>query len=244
MITLEDIKKSLQNTGKFWISFVGSSTTSCEWVHPNWREIVEYVLKQELIKQLGDNEWKIPSWGIRCFNFGYDGATTKDIIKKLPDILLVKPDLVLGMMGGNDPLFNIDVENHVENVKYIINLVTKTGAKIVWATSQGAGKGSHKIAQMKPYAQAVMQSIVNTDNIQTIDMYTDYLQFPSEKIFTFLSEAIPLENIKEGDPDLIHPNQLGNAYIAKVFLDKVFDIVFDPEKYIQTALAGEKYPQY
>lgn len=243
MVALEDIKTQIQQQGKFWISFVGSSTTSCEWVHPNWREIVEYVVKQEVTKLFGD-DWKTPSWKIRTFNNGYDGATTKDIVEKLPDILLVHPDLVIGMIGGNDPLFNIDIATHLENIKTILDTVTQSGVKIVWSTSQGAGKGSHKITQMKPYADAVMQTFHNSDNMQMVDMYSRYLQFPSEKIFTFRSEAIPLENVKEGDPDLIHPNQLGNAYIAKVFLEEVFGIAFDPEKYMETTLAGEKYPQY
>ena len=36
-------------------------------------------MKEELQKEM-DN-WKLPSWGIRCFNFGYDGSTSRDILK-------------------------------------------------------------------------------------------------------------------------------------------------------------------
>ena len=60
MINIADIQKRIDENGKYWISFVGDSITTCEWVHPNWREIVQYVLNDKL---KGD-------WGFRCFNFG------------------------------------------------------------------------------------------------------------------------------------------------------------------------------
>ena len=61
---LKLIKSHLNKDKTFRIVFMGDSITSTEWVHPNWREIIEYVLKMELEKQMKD--WKIPSWGIRC----------------------------------------------------------------------------------------------------------------------------------------------------------------------------------
>jgi hypothetical protein len=75
-------------------------------------------------------------------------------------------------------------------------------------------------------------------------MYNIYRKFPLEKIFTFRSEENPFERIKKGEPDLQHPNQLGNAYIAKVVLGKVFSINFDSEKYIRDTLDGKKNPSY
>ncbi|KKS30698.1 MAG: hypothetical protein UU92_C0021G0013 [candidate division WWE3 bacterium GW2011_GWA1_42_12] len=44
---LEKVTKSLKENGSYRILFLGDSITSAEWVHPNWREIVEYVLKEE-----------------------------------------------------------------------------------------------------------------------------------------------------------------------------------------------------
>ena len=112
MITLSKLTKTLQEKGRFWIVFTGDSITSCEWVHPNWREIVEYVLKEEATEELKE-DWRVPSWGIRTFNFAYDGATTKDILNKVDDINLVKPDLIISLMGGNDPAFNLSVPETV-----------------------------------------------------------------------------------------------------------------------------------
>ena len=58
----------LKQGSTFKIVFLGDSITSAEWVHPNYREIIEYVLKQELENDLED--WKLPSWGIRVSILG------------------------------------------------------------------------------------------------------------------------------------------------------------------------------
>lgn len=242
MKNLQDAKESLVKKNKFWIVLTGDSITSCEWVHPNWREIVEYVLKEEMTKALG-GDWKKSEWGIRCFNYGYDGATTKDILEKMDDILAVKPDLIIGVVGGNDPAFNVTVAEHVENIKTIVKNANDNGAQVVWCTSTSAGKNSKKNSEYEPYTKACMD-IPGNDNFQLIDLFNIYQQFPLERIFTFISEENLVENIKAGEIDLQHPNQLGNAYIAKVILEKAFSIDFDPEKYIRETLSGEKYPGY
>ncbi len=238
MITLQEISDKIKSTGKYWIAFTGDSITSCEWVHPNWKEIVEYVLKEELQRMYGD-DWKIPSWGLRGFNFAYDGATTKDILEKVPDINLVKPDLVIGLMGSNDRK-RLSLKEHPENIKKIVE---KLGTKVVWCNSIPAGKGSTRNEEYEPYATASMR-IPENENLQLIDMFNIYKEFPLEKLFTFKSEKDPVEGINEGEPDLTHPNQLGNAYIAKIILKEVFGIEFNPEKYWQSNLGGEKYPKY
>ncbi|KKP48278.1 MAG: hypothetical protein UR39_C0001G0073 [Candidatus Woesebacteria bacterium GW2011_GWA1_33_30] len=238
MILLEDIKQKLNNNGKYWIAFVGDSITSCEWVHPNWREIVEYVLQEEMTKFMGD--WQKSEWGIRGFNLALDGSTTKDILDRVDTIKLISPDLVIGLMGGNDPVLGIDVQSSVENV---IKIVNKLNTQVVWCNSTPAGDGSKKNKEYEPYAKAFMD-VPGLPNLQKIDMFSIYQKFSTEKFFTFISEENSVEGIKAGEVDLQHPNQLGNAYIAKVILKEVFNIDFDPELYIKTTLSGEKFPKY
>ena len=119
MFPLSEVRKDLKDNGKFWMVFTGDSITSCEWVHPNWRDIVLYVLQNELTDLL-NGDWKLAEWGIRGFNFAYDGATTKDILDKVEDINLVKPDLVISLMGGNDPAFKMTVSETVESIKIVV----------------------------------------------------------------------------------------------------------------------------
>lgn len=242
MVILEEIKAKLEKNGRYWISFTGDSITSCEWVHPNWRDIVIYVLQNELIPLL-NGDWKTPEWGIKGFNFAYDGANTKDIVEHLEDILLVKPDLVVGLMGGNDPVLGITVDESIENIRTIYKRVKATGASIIWSNSTPAGKGSKKNAEYRPYAEAFI-NMSNVDDLVKIDMFNIYQKFQTEEFYTFISEENLVEGVKAGEIDLQHPNQLGNAYIAKVILKEGFGVEFDPEKYIRTTLSGEKYPSY
>lgn len=239
MYSISEVIKNLKENGRLWIAFTGDSITSCEWVHPNWRDIVLYVLHSEATDLL-NGDWKTAEWGIRGFNFAYDGATTKDILARVDDISLIKPDLVISLMGGNDPTFKMTPE---ETAECIEGIKSKLMGKVIWCTSTPAGDGSPKNSEYEPYASATMQ-IFETENFKLLDMFNLYKQFPLDKFFTFKSEENPVEGLKEGDPDLQHPNQLGNAYIAKVILKEVFGIEFDPEKYMTATLAGEKLPNY
>ena len=151
MIQLKDIGKTLKDTGKYWIVFTGDSITSCEWVHPNWRDIVIYALQEEMTEFL-KGDWQTSEWGIKGFNFAYDGATTKDILSKIDDILLVKPQLVIGLMGGNDPVLGVSVKQSIENIKKIGKLVINSGSKLIWCSSIPAGKGSKKNPEYKPFS--------------------------------------------------------------------------------------------
>src|SRR3989339_160453 len=235
----DKIKDKLEKDGKYWIVFVGDSITSCEWVHPNWREIVEYVLKEELQKVIPD--WKVPSWGIRCFNHGYDGATTKDVLEKINEIEGLQPDLVIMMMGGNDSVLGVSEKEHGENIKTIAKSLADKNIDLVYSTD--SKPWNDKIAEL--YGKYVeIDKKLNLDGVRFINLFEEFDNFPKERIFTFKSEEIAVVGLKKGDIDFLHPNQLGNAYIAKIILKEVFQIDFDPEKYIETNTAGYKYPEY
>jgi len=140
-------------------------------------------------------------------------------------------------------LLNISINKHVKNIRKIIKKLTDSGSKVVWCTSTPSKEGWEKNAKYLPYAEACMK-ISPSKNTQLIDMFNIYKKLPLERFFTFRSENNPLAGVKEGEVDPEHPNQLGNAYIAKVILKEVFSLDFDPEKYINDTLKGEKYPGY
>lgn len=235
MISLADISSRLKN-GKYWITFIGDSITSCEWVHPNWREIVEYVVKNEVGKYSKD--WMSSSWGMRFFNFAYDGATTKDIVDKLNTIKSIPSDLFVMMIGANDYHKRMPLDEHKKNTQAILDSLEENGAEVVFSTNNCPSK---KEAQELYEPYATVDREMNFKNF--INLYEESKNFPKEKIYTFkFAEDDGEENVKAGDVDFWHPNQLGNAYIAKVILEKVFNIDFNPEKYLQTN--GEKYPSY
>lgn len=240
-LNIESVKKYLLKNKKFRIVFLGDSITSTEWVHPNWREIVEYVVKNEAEKITSD--WKLSSWQIRGINCGFDGSTTKDILNKVKETLSYKPDLVITIMGGNDEVLGISVEQSIKNINLILKKLSKKIPYIFWCNSTPALKGNIKNEKYKPYAEATIK-IKSNNKIKLFDMFNEYQKYDSKKIFTFKSEENLVENIKEGEIDPNHPNILGNAYIAKILLKKIFGIEFNPEKYLKTLLGGKKYPDY
>src|SRR5258708_21945430 len=166
MISLQTISQKLLADQKYWITFVGDSITSCEWVHPNWREIVEYVLKQEVGK-IWQGDWKVPSWDIRGFNCGYDGSTTQDILTNIKNITMTQPDLVIVVMGGNDRLAHISVAQHIKNIQRIIH---KLKTNVIWCTSTPAIE-PRKMTEYAPYAQACMAAL-QKENDLSIDLFT------------------------------------------------------------------------
>jgi len=237
MFTADQLIEKIKKNQRFWTVFTGDSWTSAEWVHPNWREIVEYVLKMELTE---GEDWKTPSWGIRTFNFAYDGATTSDILEKITDINLVKPDLVISLMGGNDPAFGISPKETGENIKKISQEIK---APLVWCNGL-ASADPRKNERDWPYVKETLQ-VPQNNNFQVLDTFNISQKFPVKKIFTFISSADnPAEGLKKGDPDLQHPNQLGNAYVSQVILREVFGIEFDPVGYMKSVSAGAMYPGY
>jgi len=242
MISLEQVKSQLIQKGKYWIVFTGDSITSCEWVHPNWRDIVVYVLQNELTDLL-NGDWKTPEWGIKGFNFAYDGATTKDVLERIEEVTLLKPQLIISLMGGNDPTLGVSVEDSVDNIKKIADYAAKNNTMLIWCNSTPAGNGSKKNVEYEPYAKAFMEMSDNS-YFTKIDMFHLFNKYPTEKFFTFVSEENPVEGIKAGEIDLQHPNQLGNAYIAKAILKEIFGIEFNADKYIQDTLDGKKLPDY
>lgn len=243
MDILKKIESHILNGNFFRISFIGDSITSTEWVHPNWREIVEYVLKEVLSASISD--WKIPSWKIRCFNSGFDGSTTKDILELLPEgILINKPNLVLMMIGDNDVhLGSTTPEEYLENIKLIISKLKSNGADEIYILTPIPSNQKEVNSMFLPYLNSLRKAKPLKD-AKLVDIWEDFENLDLDKFFTFVSLGNEVVGMKPGDLDFLHPNQLGNTYIAKFILKKVFDIDFDPEKYIKDNVNGVMYPEY
>jgi len=238
--------KKIQNHFKkdkiYRIVFYGDSITSTEWVHPNWREIFQYVLQEELAKKT--NICPEPSWLIRTINSGLTSATTADLAKKIqPYVLDFKPSLLILIAGKNDALFSIPAEVQVKNIEKICREIRKNNIDIIFATSTPTLKESLN-RRYDAYAKAASKMLKRL-NIQCVDLFNKYKHFNLKRLFTFRFEHGNKDfNVKPGGIDPAHPNQLGNAYIAKVLLKEIFDIEFDPELYIKDTYAGRKKPRY
>jgi len=202
---------------------------------------MEYVLKEELQKQIDD--WKIPAWGVRCYNCGFDGATTDDFINKIDEVTDLKPNLVIYLGGGNDVTFNFPVEKHIQNTKKMIDLIKISGAELIFCSNLSSLTTEYDRLYPTDYYPEIVK-LFPIQGVTFIDMYQQYQKFDLTKLFTFISNGNPEAGILKGEIDPYHPNSSGNAYIAKVILEQGFGINFDPEKYLLDIRSGVMYPEY
>lgn len=241
-VSLAEIKSKLISDERFRIVFLGDSLTSTEWVHPNWRGIIEYVIKEELVKKMGD--WKPSSWGVRGINSGLDGATSRDLLERLnSDVFVYSPQMVICSVGINDIYFNISPEEHQKNVKKLLQEMSSKIEQVVFCTSLFT---AHEPSNRK-YAEYVEadKAILPMKGVRFVNLFEKYQKFDLVRFFTFVSGGNEVVGIKPGEIDYLHPNQLGNAYVAKVILADAFGVEFDPEVYIQDCQdEAVQYPRY
>lgn len=77
------------------------------------------------------------------------------------------------------------------------------------------------------------------------NLFEEYSKFDLTKFFSLKNKyGTQVLSVKPGDLDTVHPNRLGNAYIAKILLDQIFGIKFNPEKYIENLLQEDMFPEY
>ncbi len=231
------------NDGKiFKVVFLGDSLTSAEWVHPNWREIIEYVVKYKLEPQFKD--WWMSHWNLRFINSGVDGGTTKDFLEYLKnEVLGYEADLVICMGTDNDRDNKMTIEEQVQNVNEIKNILEEKVSHFVYATDT-ASLDPRKDLEYSKYVNRILELPVRKNEI-FINMLEEFSKFDLNSFFTFkLGDEAADMGYTKGEIDPVHPNPLGNAYIAKIMLDKIFGFQFDPERYLQDLLSGEKTPSF
>ncbi len=239
---LEAIKRQIAGGETFRIVFLGDSITSTEWVHPNWREIVEYVLKEELTKVTED--WKVPAWRIRCVNSGFDGATTQDWLDRLePEVLAFKPSMVLVVGTRNDLSLGIAPEVYGENLDRLLGALVVSVPHVVFASDPAGNRADYNM-RYAPYLAVAKELGRRHPKVIFIDLFERYRSYDLNRFYTFTSSGNDVLGLRPGDVDYVHPNQLGNAYIAKVLLEDIFGLSFNPDRYLRESAAGVMYPGY
>jgi lysophospholipase L1-like esterase len=248
---LETIKNRIALDQKFKIVFYGDSTTSTEWVVPNWRTIFEYVLKMELENfepvPMGEGLWNYSWWNLNFINAGLNGAMSADFLARLErDVFTYAPDMVIFMTGGND-VDKIPKEKHAEQLKRVLQLM---GNKIpyVHALSDVYTANAKYNEGYSNYCREFKKHLP-LENVTYIDLFEQTKNMPLLETYTFAVEKTAESFLTDpvfgnGKIDTLHANSLGNAYVAKYLLQAIFGISFNPELYIQGVEAGLKYPQY
>jgi len=241
---LPKVKEHIENHEIFRIVTIGDSITSAEWVHPNWREILEYVLKSELTDRYFSGDpmgWKIPSWGIRFINAGLDGATTADHVRLLPaHTLFHHPHFAIVILGCNDVL-SLEPHETSENLKTLISQLKAEGITVALCNNPYITDATYREKYLPYHAQ--IETVAHEADC-FIDLWRITQEYPLDRMFTFISEGNEEVGMKPGDIDYLHPNALGNAFIAKALLKELFAIDFDPVRYMKDVHNGEMFPTY
>lgn len=248
---LNCIKSRISYDQKFKIVFYGDSTTSTEWVHPNWREIIEYVVKMELEEfkdaENGMSKWNYSWWNLNFINSGLNGAETKHYLSRLErDVFSHAPDMIIFILGGND-VDKVSEKIHAKNVNFLLNLMTNKIPHVYFATDIYTAN-AHQNKRYKEYIGELLKHFPKK-GVDLIDLFDHMSKLDISDIYTYKltkeeESFLADQDFKEGTVDTFHPNRLGNAYIAQCLLKSIFNIDFNPEIYVQDVIDDVKYPRY
>jgi lysophospholipase L1-like esterase len=230
----------LKSGKEYKISFIGDSLTSAEWVHPNWRDSFEYILKFSF-EEFQDEDWWVPEWNLKFFNYSLDGASTREFVKQIKICKeQVNPDLYIIMGTSNDIELNISVNEHIKNFDLIYKLINDRD--IIFAPDIYSNDVNLNNSYKK-YVDGLLNSKIIEDII-LVNGFEIFKSYPIQNFFT-LDLDKDYDRVSKQLKDLVHPNALGNVYIAKMFLEEVFGIGVNSEKYLQDIRSDTvKYPRW
>jgi acyl-CoA thioesterase-1 len=138
---------------------------------------------------------------IPIINKGIDGNTTKDARDRIDEIVSLKPDIVIILLGGNDFLRKIPPEETRENLNSIVDTFKANNIRILLIGVR-AGLLSDSLAD-------VYKTIVKKHNIEYVNnILQDIITNPS-----YMS-------------DPIHPNDQGYALMAEKIKKPLLKVIY------------------
>lgn len=212
-----DANKIIQQNKSYQIVCLGDSTTSAEWVHPNWIDFLEFTLREGT--KLGKGRI------FKIINSACDGAYLKDIIDKVDeDTLSYKPDLVFVMIGLNDMISRNPVNEFESRLETLVELIAedkKTEIALLTTTKPNRKEISNRLTS---YVEVIRKIAERNKNI-LIDIFKLFENQNLNDLYSFINvDGNEVWEIKPGGIDYIHPNILGNRLIAEEILSKIFNL--------------------
>jgi lysophospholipase L1-like esterase len=242
---ISDIIDNVSKDRPYPVVFYGASTTSAEYAMPNWGEILRFWLKKKITKIVGN--YKKAFWNIQTANRGIDGGSSSDLLERWPALVLdLAPKLLILSVGKNDFYYGIDREITRKNTREIIKKSLEAGMKIIFMTTVPAltDKLNQGVKDYIAVDREVAKEFSVKENFVFVDLFESFAKADLEKIYTLISENGNKDiGIGPGEVDPVHYNRLGNAMVAKIILENVFDMDFDVERFMQDLNnPTKKYP--
>ena len=132
--------------------------------------------------------------GIRIINAGVNGELSYEGLKRLPKLLLHKPDLVILCHGGNDIIQNLSNEQLKINLLEMIRLIKNSGSQILLV-----GVPDFNIVGFNTLS--VYKEVAHESGVMYEDEVLKYIE---------LHRALK--------SDYIHPNEKGYEMMADTFI--------------------------
>lgn len=246
MSLLESMKQTIAGNKPVHIAYYGPSTTSFEYVFPNWGEIIRYVLKNHLESSFEYNQLY---WNLFTHNLGLDGAKSSEMLARFDELVLgTKPHTLILHAGINDYYFNVPLEESEKNISALIDKALAAGIAVIYWTTVPTAK-SERNAACEAYCD-VERKIAGRFAGNPLFAFVDaFALFPKDAIsksYTLIEEfENPVLGLKPGDIDYDHFNRYGNAVLAGLILSQAFGISFDHEQFLaDSADPSKKYPRY
>ncbi|MBW1808883.1 MAG: SGNH/GDSL hydrolase family protein [Deltaproteobacteria bacterium] len=160
-----------------------------------------------------------PEKNLRFVNLGVRGDTAAGAIRRLDrDLLPLKPDLVLIMLGMNDGGYR--GKNHFLLQYYLVFLeklveiiLEKTNARIILITSTCVAPADYKLSRYNPMLAAMAAQVIKLGQNRTI---------PVIDLFTHFSKTIQAAKLRKPVVNLmldpVHPGPAGHLVIARFLL--------------------------
>ncbi len=246
----EDIKKSVEKDESFLIAYYGASTTSQEYMFPNWGEIIRYTLKYAFENEdEGEDDYKKYMWNIHTINLGLDGASSTDLLERFDNLVLSKkPNIIFLDASKNDVYYKIDKKVTENNNKKLIKKALDKGIKVVFTARIPSLRENlnKKIIEYNEIDKKIAKEFSENKNFIFIDLFNIFPKTLIKESYTLIH---PISNeyigIKAGEIDPIHYNKLGNVIVSKILLKEVFNIDFDENKFLKDLSDNTKmFPDY
>lgn len=247
MIFIKTAKQSVLDEEPFFITFYGSSTTSMEFVFPNWAEIIRFALKRSIEEE--DSLYRVAYWYIHTANYALNGASSRDLRLHFDKFVTQrKPNMVFLSSSKNDPFLDIPLRETKRNTEWLIERCAALDLLIVFTSSAPAQTEDidKKMMQYIDLDRRIAQSFQTNEKFRFVDFHEQFSEEDIKKSYSLIS---PTGNehlgLKPGKIDPIHFNRFGNSLVAKILLKEVFRTDFDHEKFLADIKdESKKYPGF
>lgn len=133
-------------------------------------------------------------------NMGVSGNTTADGLARVPEVIAEDPKIVLVLLGGNDYLRKISIEETFRNIDEIISNLQRKGAVVVLLGIQGGiladkyEKYFEELAEKRGtlYVPNVLEGIIGRPNLMSDAIHPNDLGYQkiAEKIYPILNNVL------------------------------------------------------